>query len=177
MIANIDPEGVALAKDYRLNVPAVTYSERLTLYIGNHTFQLTNTPGHTIGQTSVLIPEERVVFTGDNVCYRSAAFFHEALPDAWLESLRKIGEMDVDHIVPGHGETCDRSYIAEWTKFLEEWFENVRQAVRKGWSKGESIERIAPPSWYPMSEDEDFIKMMVRMNVSHLYDVFSVEKL
>jgi cyclase len=177
MIADIDPQGAALAEDYRLNIPAVSFSERLILYIGDHTFQMTSTPGHTAGQTSILIPEERVVFTGDNVNYRSPVFLHEALPDAWLESLRKMGEMDVDHIVPGHGEVCERAYLAEWTKLLEEWFESVREAIRKGWSKEESIQRITPPSGSPKTDDEDFLRMMVRMNVSRLYDLFSAEKL
>jgi cyclase len=173
MTANTDPDGVALMEDYRINSPAVTFNERLNLYIGSHTFQMTNTPGHTSGQTSVLIPEEKVVFTGDNVVYKSPAFLHEAIPDAWLESLRQIEKMDVDHIVPGHGEVCDRSYLGEWSEFLKDWFESVRQAVAKGWSKEESIDRIRPPSRIPITQEVDLVKMMVRMNVSHLYDVFS----
>ena len=176
MIADTDPEGAVLANNYSVNVPSITFSERLTLHAGRHTFQLMNTPGHTAGQTSVLIPEERVVFVGDNINYKSPAFLHEADPDAWLQSLEKIGRMNVDHIVPGHGETCEPSYIVEWTEFLEEWFEDVRQDVAKGWSKEESIERTAPPSRYPIPRGDEFAKMMVRMNVSHLYDVFGKVK-
>jgi cyclase len=108
-IAVIDPAGLALIDKYRVNVPAITFSERLTLHLGRHSFHLMHLPGHTAGQIAVFIPEERVVFTGDNVTYRVQGFLHEADPFAWLESLKRIGELDVDYLVPGHGEVCDKS--------------------------------------------------------------------
>ena len=175
-VARMDPQGIDLVKDYRINTPVVTFTESLTLRIGDHTFILMNTPGHTAGQTAVLIPEERIVFTGDNVVYQTPAFLHEALPDAWISSLQKIKLMDVDHIVPGHGATCTPDYLEEWPDYLNEWFDKVKQAIQNGWSKEESIESITPPSRYPITRGEDFIKMMVKMNVSHLYDVFSSQE-
>ena len=39
----------------------------LTLHVGAHTFNLLWTPGHTPGQTTVHVPEERVAFTGDTL--------------------------------------------------------------------------------------------------------------
>jgi len=117
-IAMMDPDGVSLISDYEFNVPVITFSERLILYLGNHTFHLINLPGHTEGQTAIFIPEEKVVFTGDNVNYQSPAFMHESVPLTWLQSLKKLGELDVDHIVPGHGEVCERSYLGEWSEFI-----------------------------------------------------------
>jgi len=176
MIARIDPEGVPLVSDYKINVPAITYSGRLSLYIGDHTFHLINTPGHTAGQTSVFVPEARVVFTGDNVSYKAPAFLHEAVPYQWLESLKKIKELEVDHIVCGHGEVCDRSYLDEWAGFIQAWIDVVREAIKQGWSKEESIEKISPPPWYSMGpEGSDMAKMIVRMNVNNLYDKLSEE--
>jgi cyclase len=171
MIAGMDPDGVPLVREYRVNTPTITYSERLTLYLGSHTFHLISTPGHTAGQTSVFIPEERVVFTGDNVNYQSPAFLHEAVPYDWLQSLQRIKEMDVDHIVTGHGEVCDRSYLDEWAEFIQEWIDTVKQAIKQGWSKEEAIDKISPPSRYTVAQGDEFAKMLVRMNVSHLYDV------
>lgn len=176
MIAKIDPEGVPLVSDYKINTPAIIFSERLSLYLGDHTFNLVNTPGHTVGQTSVFIPEERVVFTGDNVNYKTPAALHEAVPYKWLESLKKIKEMEVDHIVCGHGEVCDRSYLDEWAGFIREWIDVVHQAIKQGWSKEEAIEKISPPSWYAMEPDwADMEKMMLRRSINNLYDRLSEE--
>jgi len=108
-IAEIDPEGLPLVTEYRVNAPSITFSERLTLHLGSHTLHLIHLPGHTAGETAVFVPKERLVFTGDNVFYRVQAFLHEADPFAWLQSLKRIGELEVDYIVPGHGEVCDKS--------------------------------------------------------------------
>lgn len=172
-IIRIDPEGAPLINEYHLNIPTITYSNRLTLYLGSHTIHLINTPGHTPGQTSVLIFEERVVFTGDNVNYKSPAFLHEAIPFEWLQSLQRIKGMDVDYIVPGHGEVCNRDYLDEWAEFIQEWIDVVKQAIDQGLSKEESIKNISPPSRYPVTQIGDFAQMLVRINVSHLYDVLS----
>jgi len=80
------------------------FTDELTLRLGNHTFRCLHHPGHTPPQTSVYVPEEGVVFTGDNVFCRVKTFIQEADPWEWLESLKKIDALDVQVIVPGHGE-------------------------------------------------------------------------
>jgi len=173
-IAEIDPEGFSLATDYELRAPSITFSERLTLYLGSHSFHLLHLPGHTAGETGVFVPEERVVFTGDNVFCRVQTFLHEADPFAWLESLKRIGELEVDYIVPGHGEVCDKSYLGEQADFIMEWMETVRRAIERGWSKEEAMARISFLDRYPMSIGiEAMGPELQQMNVSRLYDVLA----
>ena len=62
----------------------------LTAPLHKHTFQLISLPGHTAGQTAVLIPEEKVIFTGDNIVNKKQGYLHNALASAWLESLKKL---------------------------------------------------------------------------------------
>ena len=81
--------------------------------------------------------------------------------------------MDVDYIIPGHGEVCDRSYLDEWAEFIQDWIDVVKQAINHGWSKEESINKISPPSRYSVTQVGDFAQTLVRRNVSHLYDVLS----
>jgi cyclase len=66
MLKRSDPKSL-LPAGYRFRSPDITLSERLTLYVGKHTFQLVNLPGHTAYQVPVYVPEEGVVFTSDNV--------------------------------------------------------------------------------------------------------------
>ena len=67
-----DPDGAALFPDRDAyyadpNKGTVVFTGDLTLRVGDHTFDLLHTPGHTPGQIAVHVPEERVVFTGDTV--------------------------------------------------------------------------------------------------------------
>lgn len=171
----MDPEGAPLVKDYEFKLPDITFSHSMTLHMGSHTFRLMNLPGHTEGQTAVFLPEEKVVFTGDNINYRLPAFMHECDPFIWLDSIKAIGDLDVDHIVPGHGGTCNREYLGEWRSFLHEWIDSVQDAIDKGWSKEEAIEKISIPSRFdfPPGAPVDMKKMIRNMNVSNLYDRLS----
>ena len=82
-----DPDSVWLVghPDYpAANPPTLTFDDTLTLNVGNHTFNIIHMPGHTAPQTSVLVPEEGVVFTGDNVFHKCRSWLQECdLGSGW----------------------------------------------------------------------------------------------
>lgn len=144
MIKNTDPKGAILYKNWRLCPPTITYKgQRMTLYIGNHTFHIIHTPGHTVGQSAVYIPEEKIVFTGDNIFYRVTPLLQdENQLHSWLESLKKIHSLDVEYIVPGHGGVCDKSGIKEMEDYLHELINAVQEGINKGWTREECAEKL-----------------------------------
>ena len=165
-----DPNGLTLMERYFLRKPSITFSERLFLYLGDHTFEVIHLPGHTASEAAIYIPEEHVVFTGDNIFHKVQTFLHEAYPNEWLQSLKRIEELDVDVIVPGHGEVCDKSYIKEQASFIEEWIDAVRQAIKQGLTKEEALERISFLDRYPMDIGIEALGPEVqRWNVERLY--------
>ncbi len=166
------PESLSLMEGFGYRPPTITLSQQLTLYLGDHTFQLINLPGHTPYQVAVYIPEERVCFTSDNVFHKVQAFLHQALPYEWLESLKRIGELEADVLVPGHGKICDRSYIPEMSAFIQDWIDAVSEAIGKGMSLEEAQDRVSFLDRYPMeSGTESMAEMVQRMNVARLYEV------
>ncbi len=174
IIAEIDPDGLSLVDKYRVNVPSITFSERLTLHMGKPILHLIHLPGHTAGQTAVFIPEEKVVFTGDNVVFRTQGFLHTADPFSWLESLKRIGELEVEHIIPGHGDVCDKSYLGEQADYIQECVDTIKKAINRGWTKEETVARISLPRRYPFGPDLEIAgPVMLRMSVSNLYDILS----
>ena len=54
-------------EQYRKGYPDITFSDRMTLRLGEHTFKIMLLPGHTPGQTAIYIPEEDVLFAADNM--------------------------------------------------------------------------------------------------------------
>jgi cyclase len=171
-----DPNCIPLIKDYKVNVPSITFSERLTLYVGKHSFHLIHVPGHSAGQIAVLIPEEKVVFTGDNVCCKMQSFLHEADPYAWLESIDRIGAMDVDYIVPGHGDVCDKSYLREEKTFIQDCIDKINNAIKNGWTKDETLAKVSFRC-YPMDSGlEVFGPVLLELSVAHIYELLSRKK-
>lgn len=170
----IAPNDMPLMEGYRVRVPTITFSEWLSLYLGDHTFDLIHIPGHTTGQIAVHMPKERLVFTGDTVSYKIQLWLHESDPFQWLASLKKIEEMDVDIIVPAHGEVCDKSYIPELASFIQEWVDAVREAIAQGLGKEEAMDRISFLDRYPMDVGLEARGPEVqRWNVGRLYDLLT----
>ena len=167
----IDPEGMPLLDDYVSPLPTITFSDRMHLYVGSHTFDLVNLPGHTAEETAVVIPEERVAFTGDNIFCRCQAYIQEGSPWQWLESLKKIAELDVDVLVPGHGAVCDRGYVPEMAGFVQEWIDVVQSAVDRGLSLDESMATISMLDRYPVEHNNvPQGPAIQQMNVRNIYE-------
>jgi len=166
------PENLPLLEGFSYRPPTITLSERLTIYVGDHTFQLSNHPGHTPYQVAVYIPEEKVVFTSDNIFYKVQAFLHQAVPYQWLDSLERLRQLDADFLVPGHGEVCDPSYIPEMGDFIRAWIDAVSDAIKQGMSLEEAQDKVSLLDRYPMGAGMEAMGEMVqRMNVARLYEV------
>ncbi len=137
-VQQMHPESLALLKGYQYRLPAITLSERLTLYLGNHTFQLINLPGHTAYQVAVYVPEEKVIFTSDNVVYSTQPFMFAALPYDWLKSLKRLQELDADTLVPGHGNVCKKDYLTRMSSKVQAWINAATTAMDRGMSLEEA---------------------------------------
>ena len=142
-----DPEGVALWPDrdeyYQdPNAGRIVFTGDLTLRVGDHTFDLLHTPGHTPGQLAVHVPEERVVFTGDTIFSGCQTWLMTSDVDQWLAALDRIATLDVDWIVPGHGPVVGKDYLDVQRAHLLAWKSAVATAIAKGWSRDETIARV-----------------------------------
>jgi len=136
-----DPDSVWLFNhpDYPPNPPTRTFGDALRLELGSREIQLLHHPGHTPPQTSVYLPWAGVVFTGDNVFYKCKTFVQEADPWEWLAALDAIRALDVETIVPGHGEPCTPAYLATQAQVIQNWIGVVEDYVRRGLSEDEAV--------------------------------------
>jgi glyoxylase-like metal-dependent hydrolase (beta-lactamase superfamily II) len=168
-----DPDSVWLFNhpSYPPNPPTRTFTDELTLHVGDHTIQCLHIPGHTAPQTAVLLPDEGIVYTGDNIFNKCKTFIQEADPWEWLAALERIGRLDVELIVPGHGEPCGKEYLKEQAEIIQTWTGAVEEFVRRGLTEEEALKEPAPQADpYPIGQ-----RLFPRsaavdgMNVSNLY--------
>lgn len=136
-----DPDSVWLFDhpDYPLNPPTRLFEDGMTLELGSHTLHIQHMPGHTKPQTSIYIPEENVVVTGDNVFSGCKTFIQEADPWEWLAALESIRALDAAVIVPGHGEPVDNRYLDVQADVIRNWLGVVEDFVRRGMSEEEAV--------------------------------------
>jgi Zn-dependent hydrolases, including glyoxylases len=174
-----DPEGEAIFPQrdeyYRdPNKATVVFTGDLTLRVGDHTFNLIHTPGHTPGQIAVHVPEERVVFTGDTIFCECQTWLMTSNVDQWLESLERIRQLDVDHLIPGHGPVTTLKYVDTQRAMLLEWKAAVAQAVGKGWTREETVERVRFDDRYPVDIGQGYMMDHIQnLNAASLWDKFT----
>lgn len=164
-----DPQGAAIfpeRDEYYAdpNRGKIVFTGDLTLRVGDHTFELLHTPGHTPGQVAVHVPEERVVFTGDTVFSECQTWLMSSDIDQWVAALDRIAALDVDHVIPGHGPITTRDYLATQRANLLEWRAAVAAAVAKGWSREETIERVSFAERYPVDIGQEYMMEYIQSN-------------
>jgi glyoxylase-like metal-dependent hydrolase (beta-lactamase superfamily II) len=150
-----DPDSVFLLghPDYPLNPITRTFDVALTLEMGSHTVQLIHMPGHTAPQTSVFIPEEGIVFTGDNVFHKTRTWIQEGNPWEWLTALESIRGLDVETILPGHGEPCGKEYLDVQGQIVKDWVGAIEGLIAKGVTEDEAVAQGCPPvDPYPIGQ-------------------------
>ena len=155
-------------KDFYHRVPDITLNDRLTIYLGKHTFRLMALPGHSPCQVSTFVPEERVVFTSDNVV-TAIPFFGQALPDEWIKSLKYLQQLDFNKVVCGHGEVQDKAYLPQMIKNIQTWTGAVADAIKKGMTLEEAQKNVTMIKEFPNIKRDEHVPGLTRMNVAALY--------
>lgn len=174
-----DPDGQNIWPDEEeyfanMNKPTLTFDCNLTIWLGDKTFEVFHTPGHTPGQLAVFIPEEGVVCAGDTIFHGCQTWLYTSDVDSWMESLDFLKTLNIQFIIPGHGAVCTKKEIDVQKAFLLEWVTAVQVAISKGWSKEECFERISFLDRFPVDVGQEHMgEHVTRNNISALYDKFT----
>ncbi|MFQ5692692.1 MAG: MBL fold metallo-hydrolase [Nitrospinota bacterium] len=157
---------------YTPREPTLTYTERLTLRVGGRRIDLISADGHTPRHTMVWLPEDHVLFSGDNVVNQWPPFCHDAVIDGWHDTLMTIYRRIHPHlIVPGHGSVCDATFALNVRDILEGAKTQVRRAIAEGKSREETVEavsftgRFTIPEWFT-----EIAAHLERVTLERMYD-------
>ena len=110
----------------RHTLPNLTYTDRLTLTLGDREIQvLHHDRAVTPGDTLLFLPKERIVIAGD-LLVNPVSFALSAYPAGWIRTLEFIDSLDAAVIVPGHGEPLRDEQLLQATLAV------FRELVRRG---------------------------------------------
>jgi glyoxylase-like metal-dependent hydrolase (beta-lactamase superfamily II) len=90
--------------------PTKTVAEGDPIQVGDYHFQVFHTPGHAPGHMSLYDPDKQVLLAGDIVGEMVAWYTPSSGGAAkYLESLEKVEALDIDLILPSHGDVIQDS--------------------------------------------------------------------
>jgi glyoxylase-like metal-dependent hydrolase (beta-lactamase superfamily II) len=72
------------------------------------------TPGHVPSELCVYCPGSKVLFAGDTIYEGmppNTRFAGPAEKAEWVRQLRRLRELDIEVVVPGHGAICGKEEI------------------------------------------------------------------
>ena len=125
--------------DLPVGLPPITFDDRMFLHLGNASFELVRVGGHTDSSIIVYFIEDRILFTGDVLQSNVHPYKGQANFNQWIEALEVIKKMDVDVIVPGHGEICDQSEVDRMLDYFQQIWDRVLRMRREGYTREEVI--------------------------------------
>jgi glyoxylase-like metal-dependent hydrolase (beta-lactamase superfamily II) len=129
-MSRIDYEFVMKYIGSHMDFPAPAFFlQEGDLVIGDKTFRVILTPGHSPGSVCLYWPEKKVLFTGDVVFSQSIG--RTDLPGGsgkqLKESISKLAELDVEVLCPGHGDVvAGRENVKKNFKLIKDfWFSQL----------------------------------------------------
>lgn len=144
-------------RDLELVLPGLTFDRTLSLRTLNKDVQvLFLGRGHTDGDATLWLAEEKILFAGDLV-------FHQALPNMndgyskdWIETLGLMGKMKAEVIIPGHGPVGDDTMLAEFRDYLQDLRKNIKANMEKGQTLEDMLKNMTVPSKYKEFQFQQF---------------------
>ena len=125
--------------------PNVVYRDLASITLGGKTVELHYTGiNHTNGMTIPLFVDERMIYTVDHLTPKRlprVTLDVGYLPD-WLESLKRIEQLDFDYVSPGHESVGTKADVSEQVRYMNDLIEAVSAAIAAGRSRAAIVESV-----------------------------------
>lgn len=110
-------------KDFRVRVPDISFDQELNIDLGGREVQLKFLGrGNTKGDAVVYLPKEKIIIAGDLLDH-PVPYLGGGFPSELVRTLQKMGRLDAQTIVPGHGEVLRgeyaRNYVGQVIDFVQ----------------------------------------------------------
>ncbi|UCG70922.1 MAG: MBL fold metallo-hydrolase [Thermoplasmata archaeon] len=150
-------------------LPQITFEGKLELHMENLTIKLFHAGGHSKGSLAVHVPEDKVLFAGDNIVSGMPLVTPNSRFNEWIEFLHCVETMEVDKIIPGHGIICDEEAVTKTRLYFEALRCRVKSFIYMGANRKEVMEKIEVADILSVPTNE-LITQQIRSTIGVMYD-------
>lgn len=124
---------------------------------------------HTDGDLCIYLPRKKVIATGDAVV-DGMPFLGDGYPEEWIQTLDTLAQIDLTHIIPGHGDVLTKDHLTFFRGYLADLIAAVKHAAAAGTSLEEMrpvVADLLTPQYeagiskYPLGQYRDRIGMNI----------------
>jgi len=122
------------------------------LNIGGLTFEFIHPQhAHTNGDLLVYVPELKTIVTGDVFFNKRTPGLQHANTKGNAQALDMLMQLDIAHVIPGHGPITDKSGLNYMRNYLEVLYNEVNKYYAQGFTDREMMDRIDVGKYREMS--------------------------
>lgn len=148
------------AADPTTPVPDLTFTDRLSIDLGGTQVELIYTgKNHSDNSVVMLLPQRKLLFAVDFIPVETVAYrtLNSDYPDEWIESLKKVEQLDFEVLVPGHGKIGRKDHVRLFRGYLEDLRAAVLEHVKQGRSLEESKQAVRLPKYEQWQRYADWL--------------------
>jgi cyclase len=120
-------------KIINLQIPKVLVSNDTLIHFGGEDIRLFYLgSGHTNGDLIVYFVNQKVLHTGDLLFEKIIPYIDfEAGSDTrnWIDIMQKLYDMDIQKVIPGHGDLCDKKALLLQSEYLNDLRNEVQKCI------------------------------------------------
>jgi cyclase len=157
-LAGTSPAMRKALEGYRFVPPQVEYRDKMTLRVGERTFELMYLKGvHSEADTAVWLPAERVLFSASGIVVDQINILRPfvTIPDI-LAASKMMKALKPEVVVPGHGQPGTTKIFDDTEKYYALLVERVGKLAKEGKSLDEIKKEVRMPEYAQWASQERF---------------------
>jgi glyoxylase-like metal-dependent hydrolase (beta-lactamase superfamily II) len=160
------------AADPATPVPSLTFTDRMVIHLGGKHIELIYTgKNHSDNSVVILLPQHKLLFAVDFIPVETVAYrtMRSDYPDDWIDSLKRVEQLDFETLVPGHGKIGRKEHVPMFRGYLEALRAAVLEQIKKGASLEEAKKSVTLPKYEQWARYDDWFPE----NVEGMYRYYS----
>jgi glyoxylase-like metal-dependent hydrolase (beta-lactamase superfamily II) len=156
-------------------LPDLTFTDRMFLDLGGRHVELIYTgKNHSESSLILLLPQNKLLFAVDFIPVETVAYrtMRSDFPDDWIESLKKVEQLDFEILVPGHGKIGRKEHVRLFRGYLEDLRAAVLEQVQTGVEIEEAKKNVQLPKYEQWQRYSDWFPE----NVEGMYRYLSKQR-
>jgi len=157
-LAGTSPEIRSALQGYRFVTPQVEYRDKMTLNVGERTFELFFQKNvHSEADTAVWLPKERVLFSASGIVVNQFNVLRPSvtIPDI-LAAAKMMKALNPEFVIPGHGIPGTAKIFEDTEKYYALLLERVGKLVKAGKSLDAIKKEVKMPEYDHWATKERF---------------------
>ncbi|MGA8323132.1 MAG: MBL fold metallo-hydrolase, partial [Xanthobacteraceae bacterium] len=119
-------------------------------------------PAHCDGEMIIHLPEQKIAFLGDLLFVGRFPWLGDCDLNSWISCLTRIRTLDLDRIVPGHGDVCTLNEVDDFRRLLVALREAVAARVDAGVSEEAAMHEVSLPQYGSLPRYREWLPSNIR---------------